>query len=196
MSAYKFKNKIDDTIITDAGWQNISYEEAVTIFSEKELFDYWQKVIEDLDVDDIALELGFSLSDYDVNSIEYENIIDEIYDKKPMNVSVIVAKAVYKEHKLVSIISLPTFEPDFSVHESKSIVLGLMLQKELGEEIEIVNDCKTSVLKFRTELGLLSIFWARRNNTKKAHNLKIEQANRIVSKTELDIFENGIHNST
>lgn len=149
-----------------------------------------------MDVEDIALELGFSLSDYDVNSIEYKNIIDEIYDKKPNNVSVIVAKAVYKEQKLVSIVSLSTFDPDFSVHESKSIVIGLMLQKELGGEIEIVNDCKTSVLKFRSELGLLSIFWAKRNNTKKAHNLKIEQANRIVNKTELNVFENGIHNYT
>ena len=196
MSSYKIKNKIEETIVTDAGFQTISYNEALMIFSEKELFNYWQKEIEDLEVEEIAVKLGITLSNNDVNTTEYENIINEIYSTNPINITVIVAKAVYKEHKLISIVSLPTFEQDFSVHESKSIILGLMLKKELAQEIIIVNDCKPAVLKLRSELGSSSIFWVRRNNTKKAHNLKIEKGNRIVSKDELTIFENEIHNFT
>ena len=196
MSAYKFKNKINNAIVTDSGFQKISYQEALKSFTEKEILNYWQKEIEDWKIEEIALKLGISLSGYDVNTVEYENIINEIFNKKPINVFVIVAKAIYKEHKWSAVVSLPTFEPDFSGHESKSIMLGLMLQKELEQEIEIVNDCKPAVLRLRRKLGLSSIFWARRNKTKKAHNLKINQSNNIVAKTDLEIFENKIHNFT
>lgn len=187
MSSYKFKNKTNDFIVTDSGFEVLSYQDASKFFSEKEIFDYWQKEIEYLEVDEIALKLGVSLSNYDIDTIEYENIINEIYNKNPIHITVVVAKAIYKEHKWISVISLPTFEADFSEQESKSIRLGLLLQKELGKKIEIINDCKSAVLKLRSELALSSILWTRRNNTKKAHNLKMEQANRIINKTKLII---------
>lgn len=194
MSSYKFKNKdLDNAIITDAGFEEISYKDALEYFTEKEISNYWQNNIKDLEVEEIAIELGITLPIQKNNEDVYQEALEEMFEMMPNNIQVILAKAVYKEKNWVSVLSLPTFESDFSRHEYKSIILGLMLQKELNQDLEIVNDCKSAVLRFKNNSNL-SIFWSKRNNTKKAHNLRLFNANKIIDITSLNNFNKKISN--
>ena len=109
---------------------------------------------------------------------------DQIYNMLPEHVSVIVAKACYHDKKWISVLSLPDGTPFFTNHEKKAILLGVKLRTELNLNIPIVNDNRDAVKELKELYP--DIQWARRNKTRVAHKLSLNNATRVVKRRLYD----------
>ena len=167
-----------ELILTDAGWDRVSYEQACTYFSKEDVDTWWAKVSENWEVVDILREVGLdpALAE-DADFLENTDILA----LHPAHLDLITARACYGPHRWLAILSLPLYDgPFFQQHEEQAIALGLALRDTLGLECAVVNDNKDAVRAVRQRHPDVAIVWKRRQFVRDAHALSLTTANRIL----------------
>lgn len=80
-------------IVTDAGWEKISFEEARKLFSPETFQEWYELFLENTDISEILSE-----SNVDID-LDDESAIDNFLQRSnwaPKQVNLVVAKAIYK----------------------------------------------------------------------------------------------------
>lgn len=173
----KLKYVSGEAIITDAGWDSLSYEQALCYFSAEELERRWLEYTEEMEIEDICKMLGVEIPD-----LEDDEAMDAMWSLRPKSISVVTAKACYQEKKWIAVVALGYEWRPFEDHERKAIQLGIQLRADLHLDLPVVNDNRDAVILMRKKYP--NIQWARRNRTKQAHNLKLSQPSEIVELRE------------
>ncbi|MDZ8226703.1 hypothetical protein [Nostoc sp. ChiVER01] len=174
-----FITKTGNEIVTDAGWEKISFEEARKLFSPETFQEWYELFLENTDISEILSE-----SNVDID-LDDESAIDKFLQRSnwtPKQVNLVVAKAIYKNHAWVRalLISTPDVEePYFQNYEMEAIHLGVQLRKYIKEDIPVINDCKDAVRHLYGRYALIG--WQPKNCVTAAHNLKISQATKVYS---------------
>ncbi len=169
----------NNKIVTDAGWEIISFDEACKYFSPEEIREWYSSYWSGADITNLFAELEVDID------LENEEALDKFldtYDWTPKKVNVVVAKAVYESNAWTRVltISTPEFEEyNFENHEEQAILLGVQMRKHLGLDILVINDCKNAVRRVRRQYP--TIGWQPRKCVRAAHNLKISQATKVYN---------------
>ncbi|MEH1997158.1 hypothetical protein [Nostoc sp.] len=148
-------------IVTDAGWEKISFEEARKLFSPETFQEWYELFLENTDISEILSE-----SNVDID-LDDESVIDNFLQRSnwaPKQVNLVVAKAIYKNYAWVRglLISTPDAEePYFHNYEMEAIRLGIQLRKYIKQDIPVINDCKDAVRHLHGRYTLIG--WQPRN---------------------------------
>ena len=166
-----------ELILTDAGWDRVSYTQACAYFSKEDVDTWWAKVSENWEVEDILREVGLdpALAE-DADFLENTDLLA----LHPAHLDLITARACYGSHRWIAIVSLPLRNPFFQQHEEQAIALGLALRDALGVEGTVVNDNKDAVRAMRARHPDAAIVWKRRQFVRDAHALSLTTANRVL----------------
>ncbi|MEM1395284.1 MAG: hypothetical protein AAGG00_18720 [Cyanobacteria bacterium P01_H01_bin.150] len=177
--------KTGNEILCDAGWEKISFEKACEFFSPEVVREWYSSYWEEADISDLSAELGIDINQLDDQDLEK---FLESYDWTPKEVNVVVAKAIYENHRWIRVltISTPEFEEYiFQNHEMEAIYLGIHLRNYLKLDIPVINDCKNAVRYLYGRYP--NIGWQSRKCVKAAHNLKISQATQLFDEERWDL---------
>ena len=135
----------NNKIVTDAGWEIISFDEACKYFSPEEIREWYSSYWSGADITNLFAELEVDID------LENEEALDKFldtYDWTPKKVNVVVAKAVYESNAWTRVLTISTPEEEeynFENHEEQAILLGVQMRKHLGLDILVINDCKNAV---------------------------------------------------
>lgn len=187
---------IDDFIVTDAGFDSISYELALLYFSLEDIINWWESIIDYDELTEDEAELWDNISSYNYYSktLNYLEIINQ-YEFIPKQISVVTARAVfspdYQWVKIIDIIDKEDILEQIDRYEEEAIKLGLKMRAELKDEnLVIINDNKHAVAyingcsfyvpdsDFQNEL---KVVWTPRKNVKIADKLTVEEATKIFT---------------
>lgn len=166
-------------IVTDAGWEKMTFETACQFFTPEEIRDWYASYWEGADISNLLVEIGVNLDSDDDEAVEK---FLENYDWTPKVVEVVVAKAIYENHSWARVLTISTHEMEdyyFQNHEMEAIYLGIHLRKCLNLDISVINDCKNAVRDLYGRYP--NIGWQPRNCVTKAHKLKIFQATKVYN---------------
>ena len=100
-----FITKTGNEIVTDAGWEKISFEEARKLFSPETFQEWYELFLENTDISEILSE-----SNVDID-LDDESAIDKFLQRSnwtPKQVNLVVAKAIYKNHAWVRVLLIST----------------------------------------------------------------------------------------
>lgn len=177
--------KTGNEIVTDAGWEKMTFEEACRFFRPEEIRDWYESYWSGADLPDLLVEIGVAL---DLNDEKVVEKFIENYDWTPKEVQVVVAKAIYENHAWVRVLAISTPEMEeycFHNHEMEAVYLGMHLRKYLNLDIPVINDCKNAVRHLYRSYE--KIGWQPRNCVTKAHKLKIYQASKVYDEQSWDV---------
>lgn len=166
-------------IVTDAGWEKMTFEEACRFFRPEEIRDWYASYWSGTDISDLLVEIGVNLDSDDKEAVD--NFLEN-YDWTPNEVQVVVAKAIYENHSWARVLTISTPDMEeycFQNHEMEAIYLGIHLRKYLNLDIPIINDCKNAVRYLHGRYP--NVGWQPRNCVTKAHKLKISQATKVYN---------------
>lgn len=170
-------------VITDAGWDTLSYAEALRYFPEPEIRAWWTAHTEALELEHICEDLGIA-----VPAEDDEAQIEAIWEMLPSQISVITARACYQDQRWASVLSLPE-DGFFSARfERQALLLGILLREALGLDIAVVNDNRGVVKALRPHYH--RIHWTPKVNA--AHKLTLRDAILIQPRTLIDALERAL----
>lgn len=181
----KIVTNSDSQIVTDAGWERLTFAEACQYFPAEEIRDWYQQNWENADLEYLIDDLEIDL---DLEDDEAVDRFLETYDWTPKTIQIIVAKAVYQDHAWARplVMAIPEWDSYlFENHEAQALLLGIYMKEQLNLEIPVINDCQNAVRCFWGIPELIA--WKPRNFVRSAHALKISKATRVV--TELEWLE-------
>lgn len=159
---------VNTAIITDAGWEKLPYQAALTWFRPDELMAWWAYTLEQVVEEQLWLDMD--PDDVDAND-------------QPQFVQTIVAKAVFRQHKWLQIATLHDWWLFRDEYEEHAIRFGVRLRQSLGrQELEIINDNKKAVTRLRKEYS--GIRWRRRSAVRAAHALRRQDATKTFGPTD------------
>lgn len=198
------QSTISDGIITDAGFDSIDYELALSYFSSEEIIYWWESIIDFSELEDDEFEAWenilpsnfYSLQTQDKLTI-FQEIINQ-FEFIPKKVSVATARAVFNSEyqwvKIISIIDKYEVETYIDSYEQQAIQLGLKMKQELADEdLLIINDNKHAVASMSgypvymwdwiddLKENKSDIVWAPRKTVKIADKLTVAEATKIFA---------------
>ncbi|MGC9527093.1 MAG: hypothetical protein ACP5D7_16300 [Limnospira sp.] len=176
----------DGKIVTDAGWERLTFAEACQYFPAEEIREWYQQNWQDADLEYLIDDLEIDLDLEDDEAVER---FLETYDWTPTTLEIIVAKAVYQDHAWARPLVMAWREWDseiFESYESQALSLGIYMREQLNLDIPVINDCQKAVIWFS---GYSFVGWQRRRFVKPAHALKISKATRVVTELEWEEWE-------
>jgi len=207
------KLAVNDSIITDAGFDIIDYDLALKYFNFEEILNWWELTIDFSELEENELETWDNLLPPDVYSLQHEELLKIIqqlishFEFLPKKIDIATARAFldsqYKWVKILNISDRYDSLDYIDMYEAEAIKLGLFMKQELGDkELLIINDNKHAVAhvsghRFYTcewnddEMEKSSdILWAPRKIVELADKLTVYEATRIFSPDDdLDFFE-------
>jgi hypothetical protein len=171
--------KKGNEILTDAGWEKMTFEEACQFFAPEEIRDWYVSCYSHTDISHLIVDMNLDIDLEDDEAVE--NFLSN-HDWIPKEVQVVVAKAIYENHYWARVLTVSTPDMEesyFQNYEIEAIYLGIHLRKYLNLDIPIINDCKNAV---RYLFGRYpNIGWQPRNFVTKAHKLKTYQATMVYN---------------
>ena len=187
----------------DAGFDEITSEQALAYFSKDQITSWFHKhcghydgdISEEQEEAALCFELGLpSLANAAPEQVEAWYAELEGYDYFPRKtpVEIVTAKAVYGNHIWICPVNLAfPCSHSFARYERCAIDLGIMLRDHLlqngSDSLLVVNDNKDAAKEAKTCHGS-GVKWMRRNNVTQAHNAKLHKVTRIVTMPELTNF--------
>lgn len=191
---------IDDFIVTDAGFDTISYELALLYFTIEDIINWWESIIDFDDLTEAEWELWDNIlpDNYYKKDLDYQIILNEIINQCefiPKQVSVATARAVFNSEyqwvKIIDIIDKYEIERYIDSYEAEAIKLGLKMRTELTDEnLVIINDNQYAVANINSHSFYMSdydfknklkVVWTPRKSVKIADKLTVGKATKIFS---------------
>lgn len=166
-------------IVTDAGWEKITFEQVCRFFQPEEVRDWYASNWEGADISDLFVELGINM---DLDDAEAVDKFLESYDWTPKEVNVVVAKAIYENSAWARVLTISTPELEeycFHNHEMEAILLGVHMRDYLNLNVPVINDCKDAVRYLHSKYT--NVGWQPRKCVASAHSLKISQATKVYN---------------
>ena len=137
------KNLVQTTILTDAGWDTVTYDEALAWFCAGELKKWWAHTLDEIAEERLLLDMDH----YAHGCTDQPRIVD-----------VIVAKAAFCDDKWFQFVALTDWSLFRSEYEVSAIRLGMKLREFLERpDLQIVNDNKPAVKSARKECS--GVIW-------------------------------------
>lgn len=173
-------------IVTDMGWETISWTESEAIASPERLGNWWKEYIDE------NYDLLFGTSE------EGEDI-----EAQPETLSWMVAKAVYGEERWI--LWLWPLEMGGPSHptwaEAQAIWLGVAMANVLGVvDATIINDNKDAVKacggRTSWKEGRSGIVWRKRGHVGAAHRFSRAKATRELCSPDIPLNPDGGYNNS
>jgi hypothetical protein len=192
-----------DVIVTDAGFDTVTYQLALKSFSWYEITNWWEWVLGEEEWGELDEELPMRTPSDNEILLLIEKLLLK-FDWLPQRVDVLTARAVLNDdYQWVKLIMLKDntfcFNEIFAQFEGEAISLGIKMRSELNNEnLVIVNDNQDAVLRMQSPrfddwdegyfeiedeseivLAYPKIYWMPRKYVGLADRLTVEQATRI-----------------
>lgn len=170
-------NITDNQIVTDAGWEKITFEQASNFFKPEEVKDWYASFWSGADISNLLVELDVNV---DLDDEEAVDKFLESYDWTPKEVNLVVAKAIYENYAWARVLTIST--PDieeyyFQNYEMEAILLGIHMRNYFNLNVPVINDCKDAVRYLYGKYP--NVGWQPRKCVASAHCLKISQATKV-----------------
>lgn len=191
---------IDDFIVTDAGFDTISYELALLYFTIEDIINWWEFIIDFDDLTEAECELWDNIlpHNYYEKKLDYQEMFNQIinqFEFIPKQVSVATARAVFNSEyqwvKIIDIIDKYDIIQNIDNYEEEAIKLGLKMRTELEDEnLVIINDNKHAVANINSYSFYMSdydfqnklkVVWTPRKSVKIADKLTVGEATKIFT---------------